>query len=237
MYENEFFTLENKDNILDLTMNAPGNNIMTAEFTDKFLAVVSEAHKVASENNDLKGMIIHGAGRHFCVGADVPSLLERTKADLTEIAETGKIPEFYYVQKNAVTSLSKFPFPVVSVVSGFCIGSGSEIAINSNFRIIEPTTRAGQPESTFGILPALGGITRTAVVCGLSEAINDVLSGMLYNAEYAEKIDWADILVEKKQGYSKAVALIDYIDSLGEEFDRVNTYKYVAGFLESEATA
>lgn len=45
------------------------------------------------------------------------------------------------------------PFPVVSA-GGFCIGSGSEIAAACYFRICEKNARIGQPESTFGILPA-----------------------------------------------------------------------------------
>lgn len=233
MSESAYFTLENRDNILDLTMNAPGNNIMTAEFISGFVNIVKEVHKTAAENSNIKGLIIHGSGRHFSVGADVTSLVERTSEELAEIERTGALPEGFTEQKDAFTSLSKFYFPVVSVVNGFCIGSGSEIAVNSNFRICEPAARAGQPESTFGILPALGGITRSAAICGLAEAVNIVMSGELFNAEHAGKTGWADILCEKKQGYSKAVALIEYISSKGS-FDPAKHAEYIDGFLSCE---
>ena len=233
MSEQAFFTLENRDNILDLTMNAPGNNIMTADFMAAFVDIVKELHKTAAENSNIKGLIIHGSGRHFSVGADVTSLMDRSVAELAEMDRTGNLPEGFIVQKDAVTSFSKLNFPVVSVVNGFCIGSGSEIAVNTHFRICEPATRAGQPESTFGILPALGGITRSAALCGLSEAINIVMSGELFTAEHAGKIGWADILCEKKQGYSKAVSLIEYINSTGT-FDPSKRAEYISGFLASE---
>lgn len=233
MSENSFFTLDNKDNILDLTMNAPGNNLMTADFIKGFVEIIAEVHRTASENCNIKGMIIHGSGRHFSVGADVTSLVERTSDELDEMARTGELPAGFTSQKNAFTSLSGFYFPVVSVVNGFCIGSGSEIAINSNFRICEPAARLGQPESTFGILPALGGIARTAKVCGLAEAVNMVMSGELFNSEYAGKTGWADILCEKKQGYDTAVRLINYIASTGAEFNPDRTADYISGFKSS----
>lgn len=235
MSENSFFTLENKNNILDLTMNAPGNNLMTGEFLDQFVDIISEVRKTADENKEIKGMIIHGSGRHFSVGADVTSLVERTSGELDEIDKTGKLPASHIAQKTAFTTLGKFYFPVVSVVSGFCIGSGSEIAINSNFRICEPTARAGQPESTFGILPALGGAARTAKVCGLAEAIDAVMTGELFNAEHAGAIGWADILCEKKKGYDTAVRLIEYISSSVSEFNPECTAEYIKAFTESEA--
>lgn len=233
MSESAFFTLENKDNILDLTMNAPGNNIMTADFMTGFVDIVKEVNKTAAENNNIKGLMIHGAGRHFSVGADVTSLLERTDAELSEYDKTGKIPEGHVIQKGSVLSFNKLKFPVVSVVNGFCIGSGSEIAVSAHFRICEPATRAGQPESTFGILPALGGITRSAAICGLSQAIDMVMSGELFTAEHAGKIGWVDILCEKKQGYGKAVALIEYINGTGS-FDPSKCAEYISGFLKSE---
>lgn len=237
MSDNGFFILENKDNILDLTMNAPGNNLMTADFITGLVEAVDEIKKAAAESSNIKGLIIHGSGRHFSTGADVTSLVERTSAELAEMDRTGNLPEGYTAQKSAVTSLSGFYFPVVSVVSGFCIGSGSEIAVNSNFRICEPTARIGQPESTFGILPALGGIAHTAKVCGLAEAVNIVMTGELFNAEHAGEIGWADICCEKKQGYDTAVRLINYIQSTGSEFKAEDAAKYVRDFRKNEEHA
>jgi len=234
MGENSFFTLEIRDNILDFTMNAPVNNLMTGEFISGFIDAVEEAHRIADKNKNLKGIIIHGAGRHFSTGADVTSLVERTSAELDEMERTGNLPEGYYAQKNAITSLNKFSIPVVSVIGGFCIGSGSEIAVNTHFRICEPTSRLGQPESTFGLLPALGGIARTAKICGLASAIDSVMTGELFTCDYADETGWADILCEKKKGYDTAVRLINYIDSLGSDFDPECTAEYIFGFKGSE---
>lgn len=234
MIENEiFFKTEERENILFLEMNAPENNLMTDVFLKSFVNKVEEISRLAKERNDIKGLIIYGSGRHFSVGADVPSLISRTGDELEEIAKTGDIPQGFRRQKSAFTCLDSFDFPVVSVVRGFCIGSGCEIAINTNIRICEPTARLGQPESTFGILPALGGIAQTAQVCGLSEAIDIVLSGDLFNSARAYDTGWADIVCEKKQGIDIAVKLIQFIDRHEKAFLPENAYEFVADFLKN----
>lgn len=229
---NEYFTLEEKNNILYVTMNAPGNNLMTGDFLLEFVKMMDEV-KFITDSKKLKGIIISGSGRHFSVGADVQSLVGRSSYELEEIENTKNFPDDFKAQKNAVTMANKIQIPVISAVRGFCIGSGSEIAINSHIRIVEPTARIGQPESTFGILPALGGIGRTAQICGLAEAIEIVMTGDLFNAQTAYEKGWADILCEKKQSVVIAEKLIEFINSCGIEYSPEQAQKFVSMFLES----
>ena len=74
---NESFVLTEENGILTLTMGAEGNNLMTAAFLEGFENIMAEVEKRAAQGG-LKGMIICGSGRHFSVGADVPSLVQRT---------------------------------------------------------------------------------------------------------------------------------------------------------------
>ena len=133
------------------------------------------------------------------------------------------------------TFLRSLPFPVVSVVTGFCIGSGSEIAVNSHYRICEKNARVGQPESTFGILPALGGLARTIKLCGMSNAYRLVMSGELIPAETAYALGWADFLCGKKQGYAQAVALIDWISSHRAHFSDEDSLPLLRQYLQEGA--
>ena len=119
------------------------------------------------------------------------------------------------------------------MVTGFCIGSGSEIAVNSHYRIIEKNARVGQPESTFGILPALGGVARTIEICGTQNAYQLVMSGELIPAEEAFALGWADIFADKKQGVPEAMAVIDYISDYGEKFVPSEYRKYIRSYLQS----
>ena len=231
MNENSGMILEEQDGILILSMNMPGNNLMTADFFREYEAVMADIEEKA-ENGKYKGLIIKGAGRHFSVGADVDALSERSANEIYDDS-TGVLPEGHIKQKHFFTFLRKLPFPVISVVTGFCIGSGSEIAVNSHYRIIEKNARVGQPESTFGILPALGGVARTIEICGIQNAYTLVMSGELIPAEEAFELGWADIFAEKKQGTAEAIALIGYISENCKGFDPDNYKSYITSYLQS----
>ncbi|WP_295073595.1 enoyl-CoA hydratase/isomerase family protein [Ruminococcus sp.] len=232
MNENNGMILEEQDGVLILSMNMPGNNLMTADFFREYEAAMADIEEKAA-NGNYKGLIIKGAGRHFSVGADVDALSERSANEIYDDS-TGILPEGHIRQKHFFTFLRNLPFPVISVVTGFCIGSGSEIAVNSHYRIIEKNARVGQPESTFGILPALGGVARTIEICGIQNAYGLVMSGELIPAEEAFQLGWADIFAEKKQGMAEALALIAYISEKYEKFDHDNYKAYITSYLLSK---
>ena len=217
--------LNNENGILSVVMNAPKNNLMTTRFHEEFEAVMEKVGVIA-EGGGIRGMIIRGGGRHFCVGADVDVLKERTAKEQYDDA-AGKLPESHIVQKRHFTFLRDLPFPVVSVVSGFCIGSGSEIALNCHYRVVEKGARIGQPESTFGILPGLGGIARTIELCGMKNTYELVMTGRLFPSEEACELGWGDILTDKKQGLTEAYSLIDFISEKCGEFSPANYRRYI----------
>ncbi|HOF68532.1 MAG TPA: enoyl-CoA hydratase/isomerase family protein [Ruminococcus sp.] len=227
--EREFFTLEKNDGILMLAMNAPNNNLMTDDFFSGYEYIMSEVASAAEESS-IKGMVIRSGGRHFSVGADVNALSERSSAELTKMENENDIPKEHFKQKNCFTFLNELPFPVVSAVNGFCIGSGSEIAVNSHYRICEKNSRIGQPESTFGILPALGGIARTIEVCGLQNAFRMIFSGELLSAEESYQIGWADEITEKKKSVGRALELIQFINRYDKHFNKNKTHEYLEHF-------
>lgn len=231
MGANNGMILEKDNGILILTMDMEGNNLMTADFFREYESIMAEIEDQAAQGG-CRGLIIQGAGRHFSVGADVDALSERSAKEVFN-EETGELPEGHIKQKHFFTFLHKLPFPTVSVVTGFCIGSGSEIAVNCCYRVIEKNARVGQPESTFGILPALGGVARTIAICGIQNAYELVMSGELIPAEKAFEIGWADIFAAKKQGLAEALALIEHISAQGP-FDPAKRDSYLSEYLSKK---
>ena len=223
--------LTEENGVLSFVMNAPSNNIMSAAFLEKFEAVMDQVAERAAKGG-IKGMIIRGGGRHFSVGADVDALSDRSQKE-SYSDEDGILPASHVRQKARFTFLRDLPFPVISVITGFCIGSGSEIAVNSHYRIIEKNARVGQPESTFGILPALGGVARNIEICGMKNAYELVMTGEMIPAEKAYEIGYADIFAEKKQGVPEALSLIEYISENYETFSPARFREYIAAYKQS----
>ncbi len=210
-YNREWFPVEINNNIITLTMNAPQNNLMTADFLANYEAVAEEIIREFKDDKTIIGMIICG-GRHFSVGADVSALAERSAVELSQMCgDDIIIPETHVRQKILVTSWKKMPFPVVAAINGFCIGSGSEIAATCHFRICEKNAHVGQPESTFGILPALGGIVHTISICGVKNAVKMIYGGELLSAAEALEINWAEMITDKKKAFPKRLRLFNLL--------------------------
>ena len=226
-------SLTEENGILYLIMDAPNNNMMTTAFLNTFEARMEQVAERA-EKGGIRGMIIRGGGRHFSSGADVGALAERSEKDAYDDA-SDELPAGHVLQKGHFTFLRGLPFPVVSVVTGFCIGSGSEIAVNSHYRILEKGARIGQPESTFGILPALGGVARNIEICGMKNAYELVMTGDMIPADQAYEIGYADIFNGKKQGLSEALSLIEYISEHFGTFEPEKYREYIQQYRQSRS--
>ena len=224
-------SLTEENGILHFVMDAPNNNMMSTAFLEAFESTMVQVEERAKQGG-IKGMIICGAGRHFSSGADVGALAERSEKEAYNDT-TGELPESHIIQKRHFTFLRDLPFPVVSVVTGFCIGSGSEIAVNSHYRILEKGARIGQPESTFGILPALGGVARNIEICGMKNAYELVMTGDMITADRAYELGYADLFVGKKQGLEEALSLIGFINDKIGCFEPKKYREYIEKYKQS----
>ncbi|MDE7098026.1 MAG: enoyl-CoA hydratase/isomerase family protein, partial [Ruminococcus sp.] len=70
--EEQMFITEITDHVAFITMQAPQNNLMTAEFFVEYEKTMQNIENLV-EKGEISGLIISGKGRHFSVGADVPS--------------------------------------------------------------------------------------------------------------------------------------------------------------------
>ncbi len=99
---------------------------------------------------DLRGVVVQGAGRHFCGGADIEGLLARLQ---NPDALGGALTR----GKALLRLLADAPVPVVAAIRGQCLGAGLEIALACHARVASDGAMFGFPESTLGLLPGLGG--------------------------------------------------------------------------------
>ena len=225
--EFESLDLEITDGIAVISMHAPMSNKMTTQFINDYVKACSECINAAP-----KGLIITG-GKRFSTGADVDQLTESFVSQ-TETDSEGnvlKVPEEHILNKKIFTSLWHAEFPVISAIGGFCIGSGCEIALSSHFRVCEANATIGLPESTFGLLPGMGGIARSSQISGLARALEIVYSGEMYSAEEAYKLGLADIITPKKESFDTSVKLMNFILSQGK-YNKTYKKEYLRKFQE-----
>jgi enoyl-CoA hydratase len=199
--ESEFHTLsfDITDGIGHLVLNQPPGNRMTVEFFSEFNILTKEMKTMKG----LKAIVISSSGRHFSSGADLDGLMDlvlQMQPEHEPVPEPGTGNEGVFEQNGrSFLSLEEAGIPVISAIRGVCIGSAFELALFSHFRFCGEDAVFGLPETTFNLIPGIGGIPRLANLCGTAKAIELVLKGNTFDAREALAYNLVDGILPKRQ--------------------------------------
>ncbi len=192
----ENLTLSVVDSIAQLTIDAPPKNEMDVGFFNALSRMAgTELGKL-----DVDGVIVHGQGRHFSSGANVPQLIEMGQKSDYHL----KLEE----NARAYRALEELSCPVIAAITGCCLGSGMELALACTYRIATKHAVFALPESTFGLMPGCGGTIRLTRMVGKSKAMEMILSGRTVLADEARAMNLVDLVVEKNVLMATAKTII-----------------------------
>jgi enoyl-CoA hydratase len=159
--------------ILTLTLNRPEKlNALSTEVLDVLDALLLSA----KANPKVKALLLTGAGKAFCAGADISKLAECNAQSGYEFACRGQ---------QVFRLLETMGKPSLAAVNGFAFGGGCELAIAATLRIASTKASFGQPEVKLGVIPGYGGTQRLARLVGKGRALDLCLSGRFIDAETA----------------------------------------------------
>jgi enoyl-CoA hydratase len=128
----------------------------------------------AAVGDDVRLVLVRGAGPVFCAGAD---LKERRGMSVDEVRNR-RLRGFA-----AYHALESLPMPTIAVVHGAAIGSGSEIAAACDFIVATPEATFSTPEAMWG---TIGATQRLARVLGKRLAKDLMFTGRKLTAEDAK---------------------------------------------------
>jgi enoyl-CoA hydratase/carnithine racemase len=163
-YRAEHFLFEAADGVATITLNRPERkNPLTfdsyAELRDLFRALAYA--------DDVKAIVIAGAGGNFCSGGDVHEII----GPLTRLDMPGLLA-FTRMTGDTVKAMLACPQPIVAAVDGVCAGAGAILAMASDLRLGSTRARtaflfakvglAGCDMGACSILPRLIGQGRAA---------------------------------------------------------------------------
>lgn len=170
-----------KNNFLHIIFNHQHSsvNILDAETLENLDYILSDVRR----NQEIVGIIFESAKENcFIAGADINEI--KTIQDSTDGTAKAQIGQ------NVINKISTLPIPSYAIINGACMGGGLELALACTMRIgIEnPKTKLSLPEVNLGFIPGFGGTQRLPRIVGLSNSLDAILTGKLFDCKKAKKI-------------------------------------------------
>jgi enoyl-CoA hydratase/carnithine racemase len=150
--------------------------------------------------DDIKAMVIHGEGEHFCAGLDLSEMSERDIA--AGIAHSR-------AWHRAFERIEFGRVPVVAVLHGAVVGGGLELAAACHIRVAERSAYYALPEGSRGIFLGGGGSVRLPRLIGTTRVIDMMLTGRTYGADEGVALGFSHYVVEAGAGLAKAIELAE----------------------------
>ena len=192
--------LKKEDGVAVVTLNRPeALNALSMEIREGIGTFFQDFRT----DDSVRAVIITGAGRAFCAGADVKKVSE-THTSMSAVEMRGFIRDTIDRAVLAVTTLEK---PVIAMVNGVATGAGCAIAMLCDLIIASDKARFGMAFVRLGVTPDWGAgyfLTRRV---GPIKAKELLFTGELISAEEAERIGLVNHVVPAEQLESAVMVL------------------------------
>ncbi|SEL30674.1 enoyl-CoA hydratase/isomerase family protein [Pacificibacter marinus] len=191
-------TLEIEGHVAIITYNRPQKlNAMTPEMA----AALRAAVEVCNTNNEVRAVVLTGAGKAFCAGSDIAELDRYATA-----WDFRNRPEYCDVLR----ALLK---PSIAAINGYAFGGGLEMAMSCDIRIAADTAILAAPEIKLGWIGGGGMAAMLANSIGPSNAALMIMTGDPIDAEKAEKWGLLSEVAPKDQLLARAKDIAETIAS------------------------
>ena len=173
---------EKKEHIAVVTLNRPDK--MNAS-TDIMYEELLDCFGVVDGDPDVRVMIITGAGKAFCAGADLkdrflPKIEQRKQGLLKDVT--------HEVSELGALALSRIRKITIAAVNGMASGVGCTLALGCDIRMASSAAKFGFPFLRVGILPEFGATYYLPRLVGIGKACELVFTGQTIGAEEAQAI-------------------------------------------------
>ena len=190
--------------VLLVTMNRPDKlNAINFELIEAFESLFREL----DDSESIRVIILTGAGRGFCSGADLFQVLENSNNETFRSAEN----HLRLVQKrysNLCSGLRRIPQPVIAAVNGAASGGGFALALASDVRIAAPEALFIASFINIGLSGGeMGSSYFLPRMVGMSRASEILLTGRRVLADEAERIGLVNRVVPREKLIPEALSI------------------------------
>lgn len=191
------------DRVATVTLDHPPVNVLSAKLLEELDDLIDRIEK----DRTVRVVILTGAGRVFCAGADIRELRAiATREEGTRRARQGQA---------LLAHLEGLNKPVIAAINGACVGGGLELAMACHLRVAAEGIQLGLPEVTLGLIPGFAGTQRLPRIVGTATATEMILTGRLLTAAEARDIGLLNRLVPPQDLIADVAALARTIAEKG----------------------
>ena len=191
---NEAVLLDIDDGVGVITLNRPD---ALNTFNNDLMNGLAEAYRQCDENDDIRVVVLTGAGKAFCAGADLSGGGETF--DSTERGDTSSCPlemQAWQVRK-----------PVIAACNGHAVGVGLGLAAQCDIRIVAREGKYGFLQNRRGVVTDFGMTALLPRLIGFEKAFEMLVRADRYNGNELLELGLATHSVETEDVLPTALAL------------------------------
>ncbi|WP_033295634.1 enoyl-CoA hydratase/isomerase family protein [Amycolatopsis jejuensis] len=176
-----------------LTLNKPDRlNAIASRDIDELDRVVM----LAGRDPAVRAIVLTGAGRGFCAGADVKEWASGSDAD--QESWPAKM-------HRTIARLYWLPKPVIAAVNGVAVGAGMDLTLTADLRFASTAARFGEVYTQRGICPDAGGSYLLPRLVGEARAAELIYTGRIFDAAEALRIGLVSEVTEPEALLDRAM--------------------------------
>jgi enoyl-CoA hydratase len=177
-----------------VTMNRPENlNALSSRLIDDLADVFTEVEV----DRNCRIVILTGAGRGFCAGADLKDTGLDVPADRSRV---GHVYDFQARLARLILRMHDLPQPIIAAVNGVAVGGGLALALAADVRLAAQSARFGSVFIKVGLSSCDVGVSYfLPKIVGAGRARELMLTGRIFDATEAERIGLVTHLVPDAQ--------------------------------------
>ena len=132
--------------IARITLNRPEKR---NALNDELIAGIKTDLRAGADDPAVRAVVISGAGKDFCSGADLSAMQKISQASITENADDA------HSMMELFTLMRELPIPVIAAVHGRALAGGCGLASAADLVLAAESARFGYPEVKIGFVPAM----------------------------------------------------------------------------------
>ena len=196
-----YITIEKQNKIALLTLNRPKKH---NAFNLEFLTDLEKAVQQLQQDESVRLLIITGAGeKAFSSGVDLAALVQFKSIEQAR--------EFALQLESTMTTLLRFPRPVIAAINGYAFGGGFGLASNADVRLLLDSAKIGFPAVRLGAILPVGCTLRLNALIGSGRSRELLLSGRILEPAEALQTGLVNELCTRKNLLPRAFEIAEEI--------------------------